>query len=567
MPGFILIKGKLNQSIVNYQSSKYLVENLEYNDLFIQRRTIKKFLDDKVFRQNDEFLVVTEGVIFNKLELEKKYEKDNFFETIIEMYKRNGETFFNEFRGSFSGIFIDKKTNKQLIYTDHIGSKLVFYYKSEDTIIVSSDLSLIIEDLKQNKLNYSLDLVGAYSILTFGFMIDDFTLISEVKKVFPGDYILITNNELKRNKYHKFKRNELKGYNEKEIIYKLDELFKRATKYQLDKNKEYGYLNLVPLSAGYDTRMMNIQLREMGEKEIYNITYSETDNNDEKIPKKLARYWKNHFLFKALDNGLSLFNIDEIIKRNMGMVYYAGGGQVYDSFSLLNFEKFGIVHTGMLGDGYPTEAGEIKRYKDCFGNGMCSNKLKNKLYQKLNKDVLEEDTEIFLTYNRGFNGMNMGQPLLLQEYTETYTPFQDVEWLEYYLSIPQNKRRNRYIQFEWLKKLYPKETQYPINGRKINERKIKILNKEKTVKEILEYVLKKLKLSSERKGMNPLEYWYKNNLNLKLYFENYYKENIIRIKNNSELKEDIELLYKGNMLEKIQVLSLLAAIKLYFDEV
>ena len=99
------------------------------------------------------------------------------------------------------------------------------------------------------------------------------------------------------------------------------------------------------------------------------------------------------------------------------------------------------------------------------------------------------------------------------------------------------------------------------------ERKIKILNKEKTVKEILQYILKKLKLSSERKGMNPLEYWYKNNLDLKLYFENYYKENIVRIKNNLELKEDIELLYKGNMLEKIQVLSLLAAIKLYFDEV
>ena len=562
MSGFVLIKGKLDNNIVNYQSSKYLVENLEHNDLFIQRRTIKKFLDDKVFKQNDEYLIVIEGVIFNKLELIEKYEKDNFFETIIEMYKKNGETFFNEFRGSFSGIFVDKKNSKQLIYTDHIGSKLVFYYKNEGNIVVASDLNLLIKILKQNNLNYNLDLVGVYSILTFGFMMDDFTLISEVKKVFSGEYISIIDNEFKRNKYHKFERNELKNYNEKEIIGKLDELFKKATKYQVDKNKEYGYLNLAPLSAGYDTRMMNIQLREVGEKEIYNITYSETDNNDEKIPKKLARYWKNHFLFKALDNGLSLFNIDEIVKRNMGVVYYAGGGQVYDSFSLLNFEKFGIVHTGMLGDGYPEYSGNYQ-----VGNFISSKKLINKLEKYIDNKIFDEDSESFLTYNRGFNGMNMGQPLLLQEYTETYTPFQNVEWLEYYLSIPQNKRRNRYIQFEWLKKLYPKEAQYPINGRKINERKIKILNKEKTVKEILQYVLKKLKLSSERKGMNPLEYWYKNNLDLKLYFENYYKENIVRIKNNLELKEDIELLYKGNMLEKIQVLSLLAAIKLYFDEV
>ena len=228
MSGFVLIKGKLDNNIVNYQSSKYLVENLEHNDLFIQRRTIKKFLDDKVFKQNDEYLIVIEGVIFNKLELIEKYEKDNFFETIIEMYKKNGETFFNEFRGSFSGIFVDKKNSKQLIYTDHIGSKLVFYYKNEGNIVVASDLNLLIKILKQNNLNYNLDLVGVYSILTFGFMMDDFTLISEVKKVFSGEYISIIDNEFKRNKYHKFERNELKNYNEKEIIGKLDELFKKA---------------------------------------------------------------------------------------------------------------------------------------------------------------------------------------------------------------------------------------------------------------------------------------------------------------------------------------------------
>lgn len=567
MKGFILIKGKLEDTVANYRSSKYLVENLEYKDLFIQRRTIRKFLNDKVFRQNDEYVVVTEGVIFNKLELEKKYEKDNFFETIIEMYKKNGETFFNEFRGSFSGIFIDKKSNKQLIYTDHIGSKLVFYCEKENNIIISSDLNLIIEIFKQKRMTYNLDLVGAYSMLTFGFMLDDYTLISEIKKIFPGNYISVINNKVIRKKYHKFKRDELKDYNEIEIIDKLDKLFKKATEYQINKNREYDYLNLAPLSAGYDTRMMNIQLKELGIKNVYNITYSETDNNDEKIPKILARYWKHHFLFKALDNGLSLFNIDEVIKRNMGMVYYAGGGQVYDSFSLLNLEKFGVVHTGMLGDGYPTEAKGTKTYQEGFGFGMTSIKLKNKLYSMIDKAILTEDTEIFLTYIRGFNGMNMGQPLLLQEYTETFTPFQDVEWLEYYLSIPQDKRRNRHIQLEWLKKMYPKEAKYPINGRKINSRKIKIFNKEKTLEELFQYILKKLKLTSERKGMNPLEYWYRNNIDLKLYFENYYNENIRKIKNNIELKKDVELLYRGSVLEKIQVLSLLAAIKLYFDEV
>lgn len=566
MPGFIFIKGSLKNDFLNYKNEKLLVETLEYDDIKIQRRTIKKFLNDKIFYQDENYLIVTEGIIFNKFELIKKYQKENFKDTIIEMYKKNGDTFFNEFRGSFSGIFIDKKENRNIIYGDQIGSKLLFYYKCEKGIIIASEIKWILETLKMNNLDYSLDKVGIYSLLTFGFMLSDFTLFSEIKKIFPGNYLELKDDSLTNKVFHRFTRKEMAEYNEKECVEKLDFLFKKATKYQVDKNNEYGYLDLAPLSAGYDTRMMNLQLKEMGAKEIYNLTYSETDNDDEIIPKILARNWGNHFLFKALDNGKSLFYLDEAIERNMGMVYYAGGAQVYDSFHLLNFDKFGIIHTGMLGDGYPTESRGIKVYKDAFGIGMSSEELKNKLLKLIDFKLLEEDTEIFLTYIRGFNGMNMGQPLLLQEYTESYTPFQDIDWLEYYLTIPQEKRKNRYIQNIWMKEKFPIEASFPINGVKINEFKFNIFGKKKTFKEIFDYIKRKL-VKVERKGMNPLNYWYENNIELRKFINNYYEDNIFRLNNYPEIQEDVNKLFKSEkIIEKIQVLSLLSALKLYFGE-
>ena len=64
--------------------------------------------------------------------------------------------------------------------------------------------------------------------------------------------------------------------------------------------------------------------------------------------------------------------------------------------------------------------------------------------------------------------------------------------------------------------------------------------------------------------MNPLEYWYNTNNDLRTFQDNYFKENIDRITNGG-LKSDCQNLYNsGNAIEKNQVLTLLSAIKLHF---
>jgi len=65
--------------------------------------------------------------------------------------------------------------------------------------------------------------------------------------------------------------------------------------------------------------------------------------------------------------------------------------------------------------------------------------------------------------------------------------------------------------------------------------------------------------------MNPLEYWYNTNIELRKFLDIYFYENIEKCRNHGKLKANCENLYRdGNAVEKNQVLTLLSALKNFF---
>lgn len=580
MPGFILINKKLKNNFKNISNKNLIIEKIESSDIEIQRKTINKFLKDKVFFNDLIYTIVIEGVIFNKLELIEKYNKKTFKDTIVEMYKKEGESFFSKFRGSFSGVFIDKEKNIKLIFTDHIGDKQIFYNTDFNNIIISTNLNDIIEIFNLNKIEYSLNKEGVYCILNHGYMLDKLTYLNEVKKLIAGTYLKITEEKQIVKEYHRFDNTPILNRTDNELIENIDKLFLNALKKQLNKNKEYGYENFSPLSAGLDSRMVNFGLDKLETNNIYNFTYSQTNYYDEVIPKKIANDLKRHWIFKSLDNGLSIKdNIDLMIDINCGQVLYYGPGQVYDILNTLNHKKLGIIHTGMLGDvvvgTFFQEKNQNQKYR--IEDGCYSKKLIKKLKKIINTNDMRkyQNQEIYNFYNRGFNGANLGSPLVFQEETESFSPFYDVELLEYCLTIPVEKRWNNNLYDKWILKKYPEAAKYLHNGvRKIGgfDKKIKLLKKEIGIKEFIpkgtKYILRKIgflkKSLNTKHHMNPLDYWYNTNLELKMYLDSYFEDNLKKIK-ESEIKKDcIDLYVYGNTIEKTQVLTFLGFLKKYF---
>jgi len=324
-------------------------EKIEYHNIFLIRRTLKKFLDDKVFLETSKYIIAIEGVIFNKTDLMSQYTQDNWGSCIINMYENKGETFFKEFRGSFSGFLYNKIDDISLIFTDHIGEKPIYFYEDNTEIIFSSTLKYILQLFITNDIGYDLDIQGAYSLLTHGYMLEDLTPFKGVKRLKAGNYIKVSKNKIEINRFHLFSNKPNYKLKDDEIIDKLDLLFKQAIKRQWLKNEEYGFTNYAPLSAGLDSRITTWALSEIG-KNIVNVTYSQSNYLDEIIPKKISTELKTHFLFKTLDNGLSLMYLDEIVRKNCGIILYGGPAQVWDTFRLLNQKEIGVIHTGMLGN-------------------------------------------------------------------------------------------------------------------------------------------------------------------------------------------------------------------------
>lgn len=564
MLGLLITESKINiltSNILNVKEDIYKEENY-----YFCRKTLKKFLDDKVFYNGIDYFFMIDGVILNKKELVIEYGKSNFEELIIDLY-REKEAFFHKFKGSFSGVFYDKINKKIIIFTDQLGIKKIYYYLGEN-LLVSSNLYEIIDILKLNKIEYSLNLLAAYSLLTYGSMIENITLVNEIKFLKAGEYIKYENNNLKVIRYHKFKKEVIKEQSEEEIIEKIDKLFNKAIKLQVEKNKEYGYLNLAPLSAGLDSRMTNFVLKRYVKDEVINITYSQNNYRDEKISKKIASELGNHWIYKSLNNGLSLKLLEEVNELTYGGVNSYGAAQVLDIVKVLNFNNIGIIHTGMFGEAL---AGVEVNFKELT---FVSKRLEVQLKERIGKNLFEkfDNFEIFNYYNGSFLNTFMGSPKVFQIISESFSPFYDIDFIQYIINIPPNLRKNYNIYDKWVLKKYPEASKYLHNGRKIGGKSIKIFKRTVSLNQLIprltKYFLRKIKLKNEELAtenhMNPLDLWYKKNLKLKEYLDSIF-ENIINEIKEEQLKIDCKNVYiNGNMKEKDLVLTLLISYRRIF---
>ena len=83
--------------------------NISYNSCLRNGSTVcyehfvDKFSEDKVFMEDDSYMLLLDGVIFNKKQILKDF-SGGLFACLIDGYMRKGDVFFNGLRGSFCGF-------------------------------------------------------------------------------------------------------------------------------------------------------------------------------------------------------------------------------------------------------------------------------------------------------------------------------------------------------------------------------------------------------------------------------------------------------------------------------
>lgn len=588
MPGFILHIGERGFAFPEETRKKLVINRIEGKQFSLERRVVNKFMNDRIFLDNPDYVILVEGVVLNNHQLMAKYSANSWEHCVQLMYLRNGETFFNEFRGSFSGILYDKREEKWLIYTDHIGDKQVFYTETPDGYVFGSEIGFLVNARKKNGFPISVDETGCYMSLTHGFCIDDKTLVKEVHKLIAGHYYRVTPEGLAICRYHQFDNTPNEQLTEAEAIEDIDRLFRNAVQLQFDKDREYGYRHLACLSGGLDSRMTVWVAHQMGYTDQLNITFSESGYLDFSIAQQIAIDLHHDWLFKPLDGGDCIDAIDEITPITYGSANFFGLAHGKSMEDLINYDPFGIIHTGQIGDSIIGTFFKKNEYNPEYKVGQSAYSLE--LIGRLSDYQFQEDyknEEIFCLYTRAFTGANQGL-LTFQENSESCSPFIDVDFLEYCYKIPLNLRFGHKIYFDWILKKYPEAAEYvwEHTGKRIEAFENKELKYARVMGKMIPvpgnpefprwlkgFVLRRLGLKKKgqkpksivlasKYNMNPVDYWYQTNPRLKEFMDYYWEENKLWIP-EGQMKEDMTHLYRDCVIyDKLQCLSVLSAMKL-----
>ena len=537
-----------------------LVVNKQTNEFRADLLNNSKFSADAFNYEDASFFIIMNGVNLSF----KSANKNNNIKFVINSYQKHGDKFFSEFRGSFSGILYDKKEKKWIIFTNHTGDQKLFYIETENSLFVYSDLYRLKDQLKDKNISYSLNVTAAYYLITYGYMTDDSTIIRGVKRLTAGRYLILKENTLENNRYFTLHNTPNHKLTTNEAIEQIDELFHKAIQLEYDKDIQYNYKHIAAMSGGLDCRMTNWVANKSGYRDCTNYTYSQAGYLDMIIAKQMSTYLGNEWIFRDLGKGDFLEDIDELTRISNACFRSTVRTSITKT---LDFSQYGLIHSGQLGDAILSTHCPETGYNPASKIKATS----HTLLKKVKLDYTQwENEEIANIEVRGFNGMLSGN-FTYQPFTEVSSPFADPDFINFVLTIPLSMRGYHSIYKKWILMKYPDAAKFKwenINA-KINEKTINIRNKIIPLKQLPKFIFSAclynfgIDISQGKKlqNTNPFDYWYKTNPGLKNYLDTYFDTNIILI-TEPELKSDVSMLYaKGAMTDKLQALTLLAAIK------
>lgn len=456
-------------------------------------------------------------------------------EQAIRRYRNGETTFWNDWRGSFWGILNDHRTGTTLVFNDHIGSRILFYAKTEEGCLYDIDLKALSRATGNNQPNEQF----IRAIVEKGYSGDNSTVYQGINRLLAGQYLLIRGKEVCLETYHRF-TNDPYSYNEAEMLAETDRLFRQAVARVIRKNEQEGLSHFFPLSGGLDSRMCQIVAHQIANQPITNYTYSQTGHYDHLLPREISHSLGNKWQFMALDGGDYLARVDEISTATQWLINFNGPSEMYAFASQQDWDGKGIVLTGVNGD-------------------------------NILAVITDSSHEMELLYSLSFAGNGLGSPQVLQHYTESYSPFCDVDFLEYVLHIPAARRRNYAFYDKWIMTYYPEATRWLHKHEPIGRRHTMVTIAGRNIflrdvpKRIAWYILKRLHLYDGYKidedSMNPYDRWAQSNPKLMPALDAYFEAHKQLLKGLSMEQELLQLCQRGNITEKCAVLTILSALQ------
>lgn len=521
-----------------------------------------KFQEERIAISNERYYLAMDGLILNKKRITSESNMESFEAACEHLLEIKGPQFIKELRGNFFGIIFDRLKKKAFLFVDHMGTKWLFYrHDSENGLLLfSNKLEAVAQSVASLGQPLKLDMYGAYSMLALGYMLENETLVQGIFKINPGTIREFSSYSSIEHRYYRVDNTNILSQKSKDIIDELDDRFKVCITDEFNKDIEYGYKHLATLSGGVDSRMVVGSAIRWGFRNMTTFTMSQSRYHDETISRKISEELGTEHKFISLNGGDYLLNIDEGAMYQEGLVLYSGSSHLLHALKNIDMSEYGIVHTGMVGDGvFGTFLVRPRQLKPVEENVEIDTSNKEYRAHFLNVYHSYENAEMFKIYAKVVNAVYNGYRTI-EAFSEYSSAFFNVDFMDYAYRIPPELRYKKMIYKMWISKKSKNLTEYPLEsslGMSFDSPEIFVLTK-RVIRKIRKICLG----PSWNDSMNPMEYWYKTNNALRVGLQSYFDNHIEAIADHNELAEETRRVFSSESVPtKTKALTLLSVVR------
>lgn len=210
----------------------------------------------------------------------KLYQGDNFNYLFKDVDKYDE---FKDIIRKLNGVFsvVIKNTNSVFLASDLTRTFPVFYSLNENNLRISDDASVFTD---------SQTLMDQNSIDEFkaaGFVTGSKTLLKGVYQIEAGQTLLINKKCTQRESYWTYKCKPLRSDNISDLKEELKGIYSRIAHRIAEVAK--GKTLLIPLSGGYDSRLVACLVKDIGYKNVICFTYGRESCFEAKRSKRVAK--------------------------------------------------------------------------------------------------------------------------------------------------------------------------------------------------------------------------------------------------------------------------------------
>ena len=261
---------------------------------------------------------------FNIIEEKQKITTDS--ELILMAYEKYGEECPKYLLGDFAFVIFDEKKEKVFCARDHMGGRTLYYNFQKGRFIFGTLTSLIVPLLHNKELNerWITDFLSLFGPMHNSEATE--TIYKEIYQLEPAHYMVITKNNIVKNKYWNPLKDvkPLKLKNHDEYVKRFLEIFEEAVKCRLRTVGQVGIMVSGGLDSGSIAAIASKELKKE-EKVLKGYSFLPIESYSNKIvnhriadESEYVNILKNYcgnldITYCRNDNINSLTNIDELI--------------------------------------------------------------------------------------------------------------------------------------------------------------------------------------------------------------------------------------------------------------